>query len=104
MRVFLIGALALTSLCGASLSGVASAETQRQDGWLTLKTKTSRDNIILDGAVWSCKVDVCRAPKVKSLPSDRACRQLKEKLGEVTGFGYRGETFDEAAINACNGA
>jgi hypothetical protein len=99
MRVFLIGALAM-----ASLAGAASAETQRQDGWLTLKDKTSRGNLILEGAVWTCKVDVCRAPKVKALPSDRACRQLKARLGEVTGFGYRGEKFDTAALAACNAA
>lgn len=102
MRVFLIGALALS----ATLAGVsgAAAQAERQDAWLTLKGKTSRGNIILDGAVWTCKVDVCRAPKVKVLPADRACRQLKAKLGEVTGFGYRGEKFDETALAACNAA
>lgn len=98
MRVFLIAALA-----AAGIAGAANAQAERQDGWLTLKEKTTRGNIILDGAVWTCKVDVCRAPKVKAVPADRACRQLKAKLGEVTGFGYRGVKLDEAALAACNG-
>ncbi|MDB5468511.1 MAG: hypothetical protein JWR84_71 [Caulobacter sp.] len=99
MRVFLIGALALTAFAGA-----ANAETQRTDGWLTLKAKTTRGNVILDGAVWSCKGDVCRAPKVKALPADQQCKQLREKLGEVTGFGYRGANFEAGQLAACNAA
>lgn len=97
MRMFLIGALALSSL-----AGVAQAAADRQDGWLTLKDHTTRANLVLDGAVWTCKVDVCRAPKVKDLPADRACARLKDKLGEVTGFGYRGATFDAEQLAACN--
>jgi hypothetical protein len=99
MRVFLIGALALSTL---SAFAPAQAAGQRQDGWLTLKERTTRGNIILDGAVWSCKGDVCRAPKVKDLPADRACARLQEKLGEVTGFGYRGEVFTTEQLAACN--
>lgn len=97
MRVFLIGALALTTF-----AGVANAETQRTDGWLTLKTKTSRSNVIVDGAVWSCKVDVCRAAKVKALPADQQCKKLQDQLGEVSGFGFRGAKFDADQLAACN--
>ena len=97
MRVFLIGALALSCMAGA-----ANAQAERVDGWLTLKDKTSRGNLIIDGAVWTCKVDVCRAAKVKALPADQQCKKLKEKLGEVTGFGYRGAKFDEGQLAACN--
>ncbi|WGM39852.1 hypothetical protein [Caulobacter sp. NIBR1757] len=98
MRVFLIGALALTACAGAA----NAADAQRIDGWLTLKTKTTRGNVIVDGAVWSCKGDVCRAPKVKALPADQQCRKLKGELGEVTGFGYRGAKFSLDELAACN--
>ncbi|MBI1406128.1 MAG: hypothetical protein GC145_08390 [Caulobacter sp.] len=99
MRIFLIGAIALSSL-----AGVANAAAERQDGWLTLKDRTTRANLVIDGAVWSCKGDVCRAPRVKDLPPERACARLKAKLGEVTGFGYRGGQFDSDQLAACNAA
>ena len=97
MRVFLVGALALSCMAGA-----ASAQADRQDGWLTLKDKTTRGNLIIDGAVWTCKADVCRAPKVKALPADQQCKKLQGQLGEVTGFGYRGAKFDAGQLAACN--
>lgn len=100
MRVFLIGALALTAFAGAA----NAADAQRTDGWLTLKTKTTRGNVIVDGAVWACKGDVCRAAKVKALPADQQCRKLKGQLGEVTGFGYRGAKFTTEELAACNAA
>lgn len=99
MRVF-----ALAAVAAMALAGSASAAGQPQNGWLTLKTKTSRDHIIFDGAVWQCKVDVCRSAKVKAVPADRACRRLAAELGEITGFGYRGETFTAEALAACNKA
>lgn len=97
MRVF-----ALAAVAAMALAGSASAAPAAQNGWLTLKTKTSRDRLILDGAIWTCKVDVCRSPKVKSVPADRVCRQLAGKFGELTGFGYRGEEFSAKALAACN--
>jgi hypothetical protein len=98
MRVFALAAVAAMALaCSAS-----AAEPAKENGWLTLKDKTTKDHLIFDGAVWKCKVDVCRSPKVKAVPADRACRQLSAKLGELTGFGYRGEEFDAAALAACN--
>ncbi|MES2032836.1 MAG: hypothetical protein V4466_01545 [Pseudomonadota bacterium] len=95
-------AFALAALAAMALAGSASAADQAQNGWLTLKDKTSKDHLIFDGAVWKCKVDVCRSAKVKAVPADRACRQLAGKLGELTGFGYRGEDFTPEALAACN--
>ncbi len=100
MRVFLIGALALTACVGAA----NAADAQRTDGWLTLKAKTSRGNVIVDGAVWTCKIDVCRAPKVKALPADQQCKKLQGELGEISGFGYRGAKFTAEELAACNAA
>lgn len=99
MRVF-----ALAAVAAMALAGSASAAPAAQNGWLTLKEKTTKDHLIFDGAVWKCKVDVCRATKVKAVPADRACRQLSAKLGELTAFSYRGEEFDAAALAACNKA
>lgn len=100
MRAFAFGALAALVLAGSA----SAAEQTSQGGWLTLKEKTTRDNLIFDGAVWKCKVDVCRAAKVKAVPADRACRQLAGKLGELTSFSYRGEDFTPEALAACNTA
>lgn len=98
MRVFALAAVAAMALAGSA----SAADKPAQNGWLTLKDKTSRNNLIFDGAVWNCKVDVCRATKVKAVPADRVCRQLSAKLGELTGFGYRGEEFSAEALAACN--
>ena len=98
MRVF-----ALAAVAAMALAGSASAAGQPQNGWLTLKTKTTRDHVVFDGAVWQCKVNVCRAARVKAVPADRACRRLASELGEITAFGYRGEEFSPEAITACNG-
>lgn len=97
MRTLVLGA-ALT----ACVAGSALAAGPAQNGWLTLKTKTSTGHVIVDGAVWTCKVDVCRSVRVKALPADQACRKLKAELGEITGFGYRGETLTPDAVAACN--
>ncbi len=99
MRVFAFAALAAMAVAGS-----ASAAGQPQNGWLTLKTKTSRDHIVFDGAVWQCKVNVCRSAKVKALPAARACRRLAAELGEITAFGYRGEEFSAEALADCNKA
>jgi hypothetical protein len=93
---------AFAALAAMALATSASAAGQPTNGWLTLKDKTSRSHVIFDGAVWQCKVDVCRSAKVKPVPADRACRRLVKELGEVTGFGYRGETFTPEAVAACN--
>jgi hypothetical protein len=97
MRTIMVAAIAVSCLAGSAL-----AARQPTNAWLTLKSKTSTGHLVLDGAVWTCKVDVCRSVKVKALPADRACRQLKARLGEVTAFGYRGETFTPEAVAACN--
>ena len=98
MRTLVLGA-ALT----ACIAGSALAAGQPQNAWLTLKAKTSTGHIVLDGAVWTCRVDVCRSERVKAaVPADQTCKQLKARLGEITGFGYRGETFTPEAIAACN--
>jgi hypothetical protein len=95
-------AVALAALAAMAVAGSASAAGPAQNGWLTLKTKTTKDHLVIDGSVWTCKLDVCRAPKVRDLPPDRACRQLVGKLGAVTGFGYRGQAFTPEALAACN--
>ncbi len=100
MRVFAFGAVAALALAGSAMA----AEQTTQGGWLTLKEKTTRDTLIFDGAVWRCKVDVCRSAKVKAVPADRTCRQLVGKLGELTAFSYRGEDFTPEALAACNAA
>lgn len=97
MRTF-----ALAAVAAMALAGSASAAGQPTNGWLTLKGKTTKDHIIFDGAVWQCKVNVCRSAKVKAVPADRACRRLASELGEITGFGYRGEDFSAEALAACN--
>ena len=102
MRVFMLAAVAALTLA-APLAGAASAaDKPAENGWLKLKTKTSKSHVIFDGAVWKCTVDVCRAAKVKAVPADRACRRLSSELGEITGFGYRGQEFDAAALADCN--
>lgn len=95
--------IALAAVAAMALTGSASAaDKPAQNGWLTLKGKTTKNHIIFDGAVWQCKVNVCRAAKVKAVPADRACRRLATELGEITGFGYRGEEFSAEALAACN--
>jgi hypothetical protein len=98
MRVFMLAAVAAMALAGS----VTAADKSAENGWLTLKTKTSKGHVIFDGTVWKCSVDVCRATKVKAVPADRACRRLAAELGEITGFGYRGQEFDAAALASCN--
>lgn len=98
MRAFTIAAVAAMALAGAA----SAADKPAENGWLTLKTKTTRGHVIFDGAVWKCSLDVCRATKVKALPAERACRRLAGELGEITGFGYRGQEFDAAALAVCN--
>jgi hypothetical protein len=100
MRAFMLAAVAAMALAGSA----TAADKPAQNGWLTLKEKTSKSHVVFDGAVWKCSVDVCRAAKVKAVPADRACRRLSSELGEITGFGYRGQEFDAAALAACNGA
>jgi hypothetical protein len=100
MRTFIAGAFA-----ACCLMGVAQAETPASEGaWLTLKAPTTADHLIQDGALWRCKTDVCRSPKVKSLPSVRACRKVVGQLGAVSAFNYRGEALSEADLAACNTA
>lgn len=97
MRTLVFGAA-----IGACLAGSAMAAGPAKNGWLTLKTKTSTGHIVVDGAVWTCKVNVCRSARVKAGAGETACRQLAADLGEVTGFGYRGEIFTPEAVAACN--
>ena len=97
MRTLVLGAALTACLAGSAIAGASAPAA-----WLTLKTKTSANNVVLDGAVWSCKVNVCRATKVKAATGDQACRQLAAKLGELTAFSYRGQDFAPAAVAACN--
>ncbi|MDP1633036.1 MAG: hypothetical protein Q8L66_16600 [Caulobacter sp.] len=97
MRTLMFGAVLAVSLAGSAM-----AAGPPQDAWLTLKGKTSVDHVILDGAVWTCKVNVCRSEKVRDTPPGRACRRLAAKLGPVTTFAYRGEAFTTEALAACN--
>jgi hypothetical protein len=88
----------------ALMSAVPAFAADTEAAWLTLKSPTTADHLIQDGAVWRCKSDVCKSPRVKSLPAVRACRKLAGQLGAVTAFNYRGEALDEAAIAECNTA
>jgi hypothetical protein len=97
MRMF-----ALVALATMALAGSASAAGKPVNGWLTLKDSTTRNHVIFDGVVWQCKVDVCRAARTKATPADRTCRRLAAEFGELTGFGFRGETFTAEALAACN--
>jgi hypothetical protein len=97
MRTLVLGA-ALT----ACIAGSAMAAGQPKTAWLTLKAHTSTGHVVVDGAVWTCKVNVCRSARVKAGAAETACRRLAADLGEVTGFGYRGEIFTPEAVAACN--
>lgn len=99
MRSLLFAVAAL-----AATGGPAMSEIKPVNGWLTLSVPTTQDHIVFDGAVWRCKADVCRSPKVKSLPPLRSCRRLVRELGPITGFGYRGVTLSQADLAACNPA
>lgn len=96
MRTLVLGAALTACLAGSAMAGAPP------QAWLTLKTKTSANNVVLDGAVWTCKVNVCRATRVKAETGDQACRQLAAKLGELTAFSYRGQDFAPEAVQACN--
>ena len=98
MRNLIIAVAAL-----AATGGPAMSEIKPQNGWLTLQTPTTQDHIVFDGAVWRCKADVCRSPQVKAMPPMRSCRRLVRELGPISGFGFRGATFSEQEVAACNG-
>ena len=97
MRTLVLGAVVT-----ACLAGSAIAAGPVQSGWLTLKAKTSTGHILVDGTVWTCKVDVCRAERVKPSLADQSCKKLSAELGEITGFGYRGESLTAEALATCN--
>lgn len=97
MRTLLLGAAAAVCLAGTALAGAPASQA-----WLTLKAKTSTGHLVVDGSVWTCKVNVCRAARVKTLPADQVCRQLAVKVGEVTAFSYQGKDFTPEALAACN--
>ena len=99
MRSLLFAVVAL-----AATGGPAMAEIKPVNGWLTLSAPTTQDHIVFDGAVWRCKADVCRSPKVKALPALRSCKRLARELGPITSFGYRGVTLSDADLAACNPA
>src|SRR3989338_3175928 len=99
MRTLVLGAAAAVCLAGAAVAGAPASQA-----WLTLKTKTSTGHLIVDGAVWTCKVNVCRAAKGKTLPADEACRQRAAQVGEVTAYSYLGRAFTPQAVAACNTA
>jgi len=99
MRSLLFAVAAL-----AATGGPVMSEIKPQNGWLTLSAPTTQDHIVFDGAVWRCKADVCRSPKVKALPALRSCKRLARELGPITSFGYRGVTLSEADLAVCNPA
>lgn len=99
MRTLVLGAVAAACLAGTAVAGGPASQA-----WLTLKTKTSTGHLIVDGSVWTCKVNVCRAARVKTLPADQVCKQLAAKVGEVTAFSYLGKDFTPEAVAACNTA
>ncbi|WP_426009410.1 CC_3452 family protein [Caulobacter sp. DWR2-3-1b2] len=98
MRSLIIAVAAL-----AATGGPAMSEIKPQNAWLTLQTPTTQDHIVFDGAVWRCKADICRSPQVKAMPPMRSCRRLVRELGPISSFGFRGVTFSEADLAACNG-
>ena len=98
MRTLLMG------LTACALLSAPAFASDTESAWLTLKSPTTADHLIQDSALWRCKSDVCKSPKVKSLPVGRACRKIAGQLGAVSAFNYRGEALDEAGIADCNTA
>lgn len=97
MRTLVLGAALTACIAGTALAGAPAPKA-----WLTLKGKTSASNVIVDGSVWTCKVNVCRAAKIKAAPADQVCKQLAAKVGEVSAFSYEGKDFTPEALAACN--
>jgi len=104
MRRLIIAVAALAATGGPAMSETKPHALRQEGGWLTLGTPTTRDHVLFDGAVWRCKADVCRSPRVKSLPPLRSCKRLARELGPVTAFNYRGVTLEAADLAACNPA
>lgn len=97
MRTLVLGAALTACIAGSAVAAVKPAQA-----WLTLKSKTSTDHLVVDGSVWTCKVNVCRTIKVKAMPADQVCKELASKVGEITAFSYLGKDFTPEAIAACN--
>lgn len=97
MRTLVLGAA-----IAACLAGSASAAGENHTAWLVLKSKTSTGHLVVDGAVWTCKVNVCRSVRVKPDAAAASCKALSAQLGEITGFGYRGQDMTAADLTACN--
>jgi hypothetical protein len=104
MRNLLFAVAALAATGGPAMAEIKPHALKQEGGWLTLSAPTTQDHIVFDGAVWRCKADVCRSPKVKSLPALRSCKRLARELGPITSFGYRGMTLSDADLAACNPA
>jgi hypothetical protein len=98
MRAFVLGMAGALALAGAAGAAQPSA------AWLTLKTKTSRDHLMQDGNLWQCKMDVCRAAKVKTNDPAAACKTLAGQLGELTAFSWQGVALSAEDLAACNAA
>lgn len=97
--------LIAAAFAACCITGVAQAQTTTSEGaWLTLKSPPSTNQLIQDGALWRCTGPVCSAPKVKALPSVRACRKVVAELGAVSAFTYRGAALGEADLADCNTA
>jgi hypothetical protein len=104
MRSLLFAVAALAATGGPAMSEIKPVPLKQEGGWLTLGVPTTQAHIVFDGAVWHCKADVCRSPKVKSLPPLRSCKRLARELGPITSFGYRGVTLSDTDLAACNPA
>lgn len=102
MRNFLFAVAALAATGGPVMAETPPGALKPEGGWLTLSAPTPQDHIVFDGAVWRCKADVCRSPKVKALPALRSCKRLARELGPITSFGYRGVTLSEVDLAACS--
>ncbi|WP_426030872.1 CC_3452 family protein [Caulobacter sp. DWP3-1-3b2] len=103
MRSLIIAVAALAATGGPAMSEIKPHAPRQEGGWLTLQTPTTQDHTVFDGAVWRCKADICRSPQVKAMPPMRSCRRLVRELGPISSFGFRGVTFSEADLAACNG-
>jgi hypothetical protein len=102
MRSLILAVAALAAMGGPAMSETKPHAPRQEGGWLTLRTPTTQDHIVFDGAVWRCKADVCRSTQVKSLPPLRSCKRLARELGPVSAFGYRGVTLSETELAVCN--
>lgn len=69
---------------------------------LTLAAPAAQAEVIIDGALWTCRDTACRAATVADMPATRSCQRVVAVTGAVTAFTWRGKALSEAQIAICN--